>query len=77
MDDESAVGRGVNNIWGRGFSRPRMWQQYGDNYRGVCMIFDRAALQRAIEASVPSGSRLSMGPVNYSNTPRVFRLGLV
>jgi hypothetical protein len=48
MDDESAVGRGVNNIWGRGFSRPRMWQQYGDNYRGVCMIFDRAALQRAL-----------------------------
>src|SRR5207248_6663517 len=33
--------------------------------------------QRAIEASVPSGSRLSMGPVNYSNTPRVFRLGLL
>ena len=40
MDDESAVGRGVNNIWGRGFSGPGMWQQYGDNYRGVCMIFE-------------------------------------
>ena len=58
LDNESALGRGVNNIWGRGYSRPRMWQQYGDNYQGVCMIFDRAALQRAIEASVPSGSAL-------------------
>ncbi|WP_458179926.1 DUF2971 domain-containing protein [Bradyrhizobium sp. 14AA] len=39
---------GVNHIWSRGFCRPRMWQQYGDNYRGVCMVYDRQALDDAI-----------------------------
>lgn len=69
-DADAALERGVNKIWGRGFSRPRMWQQYADNHRGVCMIFDRAALHQAILASRPSQSRLIYGPVYYNNTPR-------
>jgi Protein of unknown function (DUF2971) len=76
LDDASAVGMGVENIWGRGFSRPRMWQQYGENYRGVCMIFDRVALDRIVQAARPEGPVLMAGRVIYGNTPRVFRLSL-
>ncbi len=73
LDDDSALDReNVNNIWGRGFSRPRMWQQYADDYRGVCMVFDRAALGAAIRSSVPEGSLHIADRVKYSNTPRVF-----
>jgi hypothetical protein len=78
MDDESAVGpRGnINSIWGRGFCRPRMWQQYGENYQGACMIFDRVALNNEIHSSKPEGSSITFGPVHYTNPSRLKTLGL-
>ncbi len=30
------------------WSRPRMWEQYGDLHRGVCLLFDRPQLERAV-----------------------------
>ena len=30
----------------RGFARPRMWDQYGDKHKGVCLIFRRARLDK-------------------------------
>jgi hypothetical protein len=66
LDDEAALDReNINNIWGRGFSRPRMWQQYAENYCGACMVFDRAALDAAIRSSVPKGSKLIVDRVRY------------
>ena len=73
LDDDSALDRAnIESIWGRGFSRPRMWQQYADDYRGVCMVFDRLTLDATIRSSVPAGSLHIANPVKYSNTPRVF-----
>ncbi|MGY8639202.1 DUF2971 domain-containing protein, partial [Bradyrhizobium sp. 14AA] len=66
---------GVNHIWSRGFCRPRMWQQYGDNYRGVCMVYDRQALDDAINISKPADSLIGIGRVHYGDIPRVFKLG--
>jgi len=34
------------------FGRPRMWAQYGDAHRGVCLVFDRDELTDAIEKAV-------------------------
>ena len=31
-------------------SRPRMWEQYGDDHRGACLLFDRSRLERAVRA---------------------------
>ncbi len=33
------------------YARPRMWDQYGDKHRGVCLVFDRAALQETAQAA--------------------------
>jgi hypothetical protein len=71
-DDKSALDRAnIDSIWGRGFSRLRMWQQYASNYCGACMVFDRAALDSAIRSSVLVGSKLIVGNVRYINTSRL------
>jgi len=33
------AGDNVKDINQRGFSRPRMWAQYGDDHKGVCLVF--------------------------------------
>jgi hypothetical protein len=72
LDHDSAAEFGnLEAMWGRGFSRPRMWAQYADNHRGACLIFDRAALEHAIVASKPPASQLWDGPVQYCNPPRI------
>jgi hypothetical protein len=34
----------------RCLSRPRMWEQYGDDHFGACLLFDRSRLERAVRA---------------------------
>lgn len=74
VDQPSAVGRGVEKFWGRGFCRPRMWAQYGAYHKGACLIFDKAALSAAIRTSKPAESLFWEGPITYKNTPRVYTL---
>jgi len=33
----------------RAFCKPRMWAQYADNHRGVCLLFDKQVLQETLE----------------------------
>lgn len=47
----------------RGFARPRMWAQYADNHKGVCLAFDIEELNDTIQASV--ASPVFSGPVEY------------
>jgi hypothetical protein len=35
------------------WSRPRMWEQYGDVHRGACLLFDRPRLECAIHEKCP------------------------
>jgi len=51
----------------RAYARPRMWDQYGDKHRGVCLVFDRAALDAAITASLSPLGLLWSGEVTYDN----------
>lgn len=51
----------------RGFTKPRMWAQYGDNHAGVCMVFDRSELCQTFEKNV--GKKLRHGSVKYASTP--------
>lgn len=41
--DRRAEYSGFDCCW----SRPRMWEQYADVHRGVCLLFDRRELERA------------------------------
>lgn len=37
--------------YGRGFARPRLWEQYGGAHTGVCLCFDRDALIGSMDAA--------------------------
>jgi hypothetical protein len=51
----------------RGHSRPRMWAQYGENYEGACLVFDRIKLDADIRAAC--GDTVCAGRVEYRNPP--------
>ena len=38
-------------IYHKGFSRMRMWSQYGEDHKGVCLIFDKSNLLKKVEDS--------------------------
>lgn len=50
----------------RGFARPRMWAQYGDSHRGVCLIFRKAELDRAFRDLIQGERYAWSGRVDYS-----------
>jgi len=53
-DDPRAIIDGLDHMFHRGYSKPRMWAQYANNHTGVCFIFNRAKLQETIESSLSS-----------------------
>lgn len=50
----------------RGYGKPRMWAQYADLHRGVCLIFDRELLGENMKESF-SDSDITGGKVIYKN----------
>lgn len=62
----------VENQGRRGYARPRMWAQYADNHRGVCIVLDRAGLDLAIRERYPdrNASWVRSGKVQYVETPQ-------
>ncbi|WP_444945133.1 DUF2971 domain-containing protein [Microbulbifer sp. VTAC004] len=49
----------------RGHSKPRMWATYGDDNKGVCLIFDKELLRQAFENGLNGQGRLLHGAVRY------------
>jgi Protein of unknown function (DUF2971) len=56
----------------RGYSRPRMWAQYAENHKGVCIVIDRTGLDQAIHLRYPDqhGSWVLAGKVEYIESVR-------
>jgi hypothetical protein len=54
----------------RGYARPRMWAQYGENHGGVCIVLRRERLDQAIRGKHPDrdGSWVRDGRVKYITT---------
>jgi hypothetical protein len=52
----------------RGFGRPRMWDQYGDKHKGVCLVFFKEHLDRLIRSQHPNAWH-RRGKVAYLNRP--------
>lgn len=46
------------------WARPRMWEQYGDNHRGVCLLFDRDRLEAFLQNEV-GDERIYWDDVRY------------
>ena len=53
----------------RGYSHPRLWEQYADNDEGICLVLERAALVEAVTRAASSHGRLEHGPVTYRDGP--------
>jgi Protein of unknown function (DUF2971) len=51
----------------RGYSRPRMWEQYADRHEGVCLVFDRDALHAAVLPGLQRAGTTFFGAVRYSD----------
>lgn len=66
--DGSLTGSHMQDICNRGFAKPRMWAQYGNNHHGVCLVLKRNKLDRAIVASF-SKHVVLRGRVKYTNRP--------
>lgn len=58
-----------NEIFGRGFARPRLWEQYGGNHAGVCLCFDRTVLVSHLETELNGLGATRHGDVVYEDAP--------
>jgi hypothetical protein len=50
-----------------GWNKPRMWSQYGENHRGICLVFSRSAIEELKTANQP-GVWFESGDVRYMKT---------
>lgn len=67
-DDQSEGGSQEFNpldYCSRGHSKPRMWATYGDDHKGVCLIFDKKILGKAFERGLNGRGQLLQGAVRY------------
>jgi len=62
---EDAANTWKQNVAGRCFGKVRMWAQYTDNHTGVCLIFDKEALDQTLKSTLRSRGMLMSGPVKY------------
>jgi hypothetical protein len=54
-------------VFGRGYARARMWEQYAESHQGVCLMFRRNALNAEVIAQLTSRSPNSWAsPVSYT-----------
>jgi hypothetical protein len=52
-------------VFGCCWARPRLWEQYADAHRGVCLVFQRALLEEALQNGLGE-DRVSFGEVEYT-----------
>lgn len=66
--EEYAVNDLRDELFSRGWSRARMWEQYGDGHRGVCFVFDEEKLRGAFRQQYEDFGLDFMfdGPVVYT-----------
>lgn len=66
--DDPAIDEGVDNRAIRsGYGHPRMWAQYAEQHRGVCVVLDQELLHARI-ASHFNPENLFSGTLQYLNT---------
>jgi len=51
-----------------GFAKPRMWDQYGDKYKGVCLAFSLTKLLEIVQGSDIKGDELNY--ISYADSER-------
>ena len=64
-DQGPLTGNHLNDIFKRGYCKPRMWAHYAERHAGVCLVFDRTKLAIAIDKQVASSHLVLSGDVEY------------
>lgn len=67
QDDQRATKHSNDRQFHRGYSRPRMWAQYGDDHAGICLVLDRQALDAEMRKQLANRGALYGGSVTYVN----------
>lgn len=49
----------------RGYMKPRMWATYGDEHKGVCLVFDKQKLEAVFRSHIEPDDRFFHGDVRY------------
>jgi hypothetical protein len=67
MTIDASAYEGDAEIFGRGYARARMWEQYAEAHRGVCLMFRREDFERRALAELRARSPNSWASaVNYT-----------
>lgn len=64
-DSAALTGNHLQDIFKRGFCKPRMWVQYAEKHSGVCLVFDLKKLTQQIEEQFGHSSLVLAGAVEY------------
>lgn len=70
-DKPPLSGSPLEDICKRGFCKPRMWAQYAGNHEGLCLVFERDKLHKAISGQFGESCDVYDGDVHYINRPVV------
>lgn len=66
--DEALTGDHTRDIYARGFGKSRMWAQYADNHKGVCLVLEKSAIRKSAEEQFGDERfRLYGGPLIYKD----------
>jgi len=66
--DATQIGNAPGDVFRRGFAKSRMWSQYGEEHRGVCLVFSKTRFYRQVFALKKApGDRLLEGRVSYED----------
>jgi hypothetical protein len=57
-----------DEVFSRGFSHPRLWEQYAGNHAGVCLVLSKDALLAAAEEATAAHGALEHGSVTYRDS---------
>jgi hypothetical protein len=72
--DGPLTGDHTRDIHSRGWCKPRMWAQYGQNHEGICLVFDRTKLETALKATFEGKRPMAIGRVEYCDRMILERL---
>lgn len=59
------TGNHMDDIFHRGYCKPRMWDHYAGRHSGVCLVLDRKKLSEAIDVQVGRSYLVLSGDVEY------------
>jgi hypothetical protein len=64
IDNKKIIKESNKPILGKGFAKSRMWSQYGDDHKGVCIIFNKYKIISKIKENKIN---FKEGNINYSD----------